>query len=194
MANGQRFSSAPNTGIPPTRLVFDNLLPWKRTNTPFLSFFDSWVKALGWRKWLLDQGKRDIIIIGVWTKDLHYLYKAEDIVTTLRYNNNGQDRRCGLRNHRHEYLVRGGICADDCRILAVFLGDGLERAPYRNIRLYWGSRYIQARHSGSMHGNDIAIKRWVGSTPEGSSLHGRTPHAVEPLLTVGRKLAPYFSL
>ena len=151
MANGQRFSSAPNTGIPPTRLVFDNLLPWKRTNTPFLSFFDSWVKALGRRKWLLDQGKRDIIIIGVWTKDLHYLYKAEDIVTTLRYNNNGQDRRCGLRNHRHEYLVRGGICADDCRILAVFPGDG----PERSVPLRSRTRRVMAYLPGDFASNTI---------------------------------------
>jgi hypothetical protein len=63
---------------------FHQLLSWnRRTNTPFLSFFNSWVKALRRRKWLLDQGARDVIIIVVWAEDLHYLYHAEDIATAL---------------------------------------------------------------------------------------------------------------
>jgi hypothetical protein len=44
-----------------------------------------------------------------------------------------------------------------------------------------------------MHGNDIAIKRWVGSTPEGSSLHKRTPHTVEPLFTMEHQPALSFT-
>jgi hypothetical protein len=39
----------------------------------------------------------------------------------LRYNNSGQDRRHKLAYFRHEYLVWGGIAADDYRILGVFL-------------------------------------------------------------------------
>jgi hypothetical protein len=97
-------------------------------NTPFLSFFNSWIKALRRRKWLLDQGARDVVIIVIWAEDLHYLYQAEDIATTLGYNDSGQDRRRRLRNHWHEYLVWGGIFADDYRILAVFRGDGPERS------------------------------------------------------------------
>jgi len=115
--------------IPPTPVAFDNHLSWnRRMNTPFLSFFNSWIKALRRRKWLLDQGARDVVIIVIWAEDLHYLYQAEDIATTLGYNDSGQDRRRRLRNHWHEYLVWGGIFADDYRILAVFRGDGPERS------------------------------------------------------------------
>lgn len=32
-----------------------------------------------------------------------------------------------LRNHHDEYLVEGGIVADEYRILAVFEGGGMER-------------------------------------------------------------------
>lgn len=68
------------------------------------------------------------MIIAVWAKDMHHLYKAEDIATALGYNNSGQDRRRKLAYFRHEYLVWGGIAADDYRILGVFSGDGPERS------------------------------------------------------------------
>jgi hypothetical protein len=59
---------------------------------------------------------------------MHNLYEAEDIARSLRYNNSGQDRRRKLAYFRHEYLVWGGIAADDYRILGVFSGDGPERS------------------------------------------------------------------
>jgi hypothetical protein len=135
--------------IPPTRLAFDNHLSWNRTDTPFLSLFNSWDKTLRWRKWLLDRDVRDIIIIAVWADDLHSLYEAEDIARTLRYNDSGQDRRRRLRNHRHEYLVWGGICADDYRILAVFPGNG----PERPVPLCSRTRRVVANLPGDFASN-----------------------------------------
>jgi hypothetical protein len=115
--------------IPPTPVVFDKHLSWNpNSNTPFLSFFNSWAKALSRRKWLLGQGARDVRIIAVWAEDIQHLYRAEGIATALGYNNSGQDRRRRLMNHRYEYLVWGGIAADDYRILVVFPGDGPERS------------------------------------------------------------------
>lgn len=65
------------------------------------------------------------MIIAVWAKDIHHLYKSEDIATALRYNNSGQDRR---RKLAYEYPVWGCITADDYRILGVFSGDGPEQS------------------------------------------------------------------
>jgi hypothetical protein len=86
MVNGHRFSSALNT----LRTQVFVTITWCQeapdsTNSypGILSFFNSWVKALRRRKWLLDQGARDVIIIVVWAEDLHYLYHAEDIATAL---------------------------------------------------------------------------------------------------------------
>jgi hypothetical protein len=48
----------------------------------------------------------------------------------LGYDNSGQDRRRKLAYFRYEYLVWGGIAADDYRILGVFSGDGLNGRFY----------------------------------------------------------------
>jgi hypothetical protein len=66
------------------------------------------------------------VIIVVWAEDMHNLYRAKDVATALGYNYNGQDPRRRLQYYRNEYLVWGGISADDYRILAVFPGDALE--------------------------------------------------------------------
>jgi hypothetical protein len=95
----------------------------------------------------LDQGKRNITIVAVWAKGIYHIYRAEHIATALRYNNSGQDSRRKLSNHRYEYLVWGGIAADDYRILAEFpraasmeeyTYEALDNDPVNpQIRLLW---------------------------------------------------------
>jgi hypothetical protein len=119
---------ARDCGIPLTWKACDNHLSWNRNaNTPFLSFFDSWGQALKRRR-LRSRGEQDVVIIAVWAKDMHHLYDAEHIARSLGYNNSGQDHRRKLAYFQHEYLVWGGIAADDYRILGVFSGDGPERS------------------------------------------------------------------
>lgn len=120
---------ARDCGIPPTWQACDNHLSWNRTaNTPFLSFFTCWGQALRRRRYFQNRGEQGVVIIAVWAKDIHHLYKAEDIARALGWDNSGQDRRRKLAYFRHEYLVWGGIAADDYRILGVFSGDGPERS------------------------------------------------------------------
>ena len=120
----------------PTNRAFDNHLSWKRSNTPFISFFDSWEHALRRHKWWLARGKKNVIIVAIWAEDMCNLYSAQDVATALEYNNNSQDNRRRLANHRHEYLVWSGIAADYYRILAVFSGDGSERPVFLQSATY----------------------------------------------------------
>lgn len=49
------------------------------------------------------------------------MYSAGDVAHQLEYSDNR------LHYHDGEYLVKGGIAADEYRILAVFQGGGPER-------------------------------------------------------------------
>ncbi|KAF2176963.1 hypothetical protein K469DRAFT_721144, partial [Zopfia rhizophila CBS 207.26] len=117
----------------PNRQAFDDHLSWTRRPTPFLSFFSNWDKALAKRRQLLERGANGIVIIAIWAKDLQNVYGAYDIALGLGFTENNQDRRRRLGNHFEEYLVAGGIHADDYRILATFYGDGPERSVSLSI-------------------------------------------------------------
>lgn len=82
---------------------------------------------MGQREYLESRGERDIVVIAVWTKGLAGVYSAEEAARKLGYSDIGLDTRRRLQPHRDEYLVEGGISADDYRILAVFEGAGPER-------------------------------------------------------------------
>jgi hypothetical protein len=83
---------------------------------------------------LLERSAKDVVIIAVWAKDMVDVYDAGDVAAALGYNDNSQDNRRKLRNHRYEYLVYGGINADDYRILVIFDGGGPERlVPLRSL-------------------------------------------------------------
>ncbi|KAH8752062.1 hypothetical protein BGZ57DRAFT_99537 [Hyaloscypha finlandica] len=57
---------AKDPGISPTWKACDNHLSWNRTsNTPFLSFFDSWGQALKRRRYLQSRGEQEVVIITV---------------------------------------------------------------------------------------------------------------------------------
>lgn len=73
------------------------------------------------------QGKEDVVVIAVWAKDLFGVFDAEEVASRLGYSDTGGDIRRQLWHHCDEYLVEGGIPADEYRILAVFEGGGPDR-------------------------------------------------------------------
>lgn len=131
------FNGFDMTAKDPTRgldgRAFDDHLSWTRRPTPFLSFFSDWDVALKKRRRMLDKEANNVVIIVIRTEGLRNLYSAYDIARRLRYTGNGQDRRRQLGNHFKEFLVVGGIRADEDRILATFHGDGPERVVSLSI-------------------------------------------------------------
>lgn len=111
-------SRGPN--VPLTRGAFDNCLSWKKVNTPLIPFTRSWERAMKRRQKLSKDGGKQIVIIAVWAKGLRNVYDASGVAEMLGYNNNSRNRGY----HDDEYLIHGGILADDYRLLAVFDGQG----------------------------------------------------------------------
>lgn len=97
---------------------FNDHLSWKRKPTRFLSFFSSWGRAMKRREDLENEGGKDIVLIAVWAKNLAGVYSTEEVAHRLGYSDAGLNPRRRLRNHHDEYLVEGGIAADEYRILA----------------------------------------------------------------------------
>lgn len=108
---------------PPSRKDFDDHLSWNQKPTRFLSF-GTWRRAMQQRKILEDEGRVDIVVIAVWVEGLAGVYSAEEAASRLEYIDTGLGPR--KSPHYEEYLVEGGIAADEYRILAVFEGGGLE--------------------------------------------------------------------
>ncbi|KAJ6197806.1 hypothetical protein J3E72DRAFT_192606 [Bipolaris maydis] len=106
-----------------TREAFDNCLSWKKVNTPLIPFTKSWKRAIRRRQRLLEDGNKEIVIIAIWAKGLQNVYDASEVAKMLRCSNDGGNR-C---NHDDEYLIHGGISADDYRLLAVFDGQKEQR-------------------------------------------------------------------
>lgn len=104
---------------PITRQAFSDCLSWKHVDTPFIPFTRNWEKVLNRRRWLIKTGREDVIIIAIWSKGLRNVYDAYEVAEWLGYHSRS------LKNHRDEYLVTGGISADDYRILAIFHGRTL---------------------------------------------------------------------
>lgn len=109
--------------LPATRDSFDNHLSWTKTPTPFISFFNSYQKVVKRRQWMLASGAKSVAIIAIWAKDLR-VYDAYDAAKALGYDNDGSGNRRRLKYHEGEYLVEGGIVADEYRVLAIFDGIG----------------------------------------------------------------------
>lgn len=104
--------------------ILDTHLSWTLEHTPFISFFNSWERAMRWRKWLLEKkGATSVVIIAVWLKDELAVYDAYKIAIALGYARHSLDRRRRLEHHEGEFLVHGGISADNYRILACFEGN-----------------------------------------------------------------------
>jgi len=102
----------------------DDHMSWRPVDSPFVSFFRTWERAMYWRENLIrNRGGRGIRIIAVWLKGLTKVYDAYEIARHLGYP---RDLRRVLEHHRHEILVEGGIHGDDYRVLAIFDSDALD--------------------------------------------------------------------
>ncbi|KAH6867696.1 hypothetical protein B0T10DRAFT_502205 [Thelonectria olida] len=107
-------------------------LSWTHQPTPFVSFFVSWQRAMGWRRWLIrSKNATNIVVIAVWLRDKPGVYDAFELAIDLGYSSQSGSRRRPA-NHEGEVLVYGGIAADEYRILACFRGDS---ASTRTISL-----------------------------------------------------------
>ncbi|KAJ5751477.1 uncharacterized protein N7511_008442 [Penicillium nucicola] len=139
---------------PPSWQDFDDHLSWKRQDTRFISF-GTWRRAMQRRKQLENENKIDIIVIAVWAKGLAGVYSAEDAASRLEYSDIGRNK---LYPHHDEYLLEGGLAADEYRIVAVFEGGGRERdvifeCPFYRIRLTIPNGFFLERRSNNALGD-----------------------------------------
>ncbi|KAL2005968.1 hypothetical protein VTN00DRAFT_9622 [Thermoascus crustaceus] len=107
-----------------------------------------------WRELLERNGEKDIMVIAVWARDLPGVYDAEKVASGLGYSDTGSDNRRKLRHHHDEYLVEGGIAADDYHILALFEGGGPDRdvvfeCPFYTISTKIPSGFLPGKGSKS---------------------------------------------
>ncbi|QVM09593.1 hypothetical protein D8B26_004248 [Coccidioides posadasii str. Silveira] len=138
----------------PSREDFDDRLSWKKRPTRFLSFFSSWRRVMKRQEYLEGDEKKDIVVIALWAKSLAGVYSAKEVAYTLGYSDTGPDPRKKLRNHHDEYLVEGGIAADEYCILAIFEGGGPERevtfeCPFYRISATIPSGFFPGRKSNN---------------------------------------------
>ena len=76
-----------------TRQAFDDCLSWKKVNTPFIPFTNKWERALKTRRRLIEEGKRDVVIIAIWSKGLRNVYDAYEVAKWLGYRNGSSNSR-----------------------------------------------------------------------------------------------------
>ena len=139
---------------PPSEQDFDDHLSWRRKDTRFLSF-GTWRRAMQRRKQLENEKKIDVVVIAVWAKGLAGVYSAEDAASRLGYSDTGRKK---LYPHRDEYLLEGGLAADEYRILAVFEGGGRDRdvvfeCPFYRIKVTIPSGFFLGRRSNNALGD-----------------------------------------
>lgn len=151
---GDLCSRRTDHGGAPRQHDFDNHLSWERKPTGLLSFSSSWGRTMRRRKMLEDSKKEGIVVIAVWTKDLTGVYSAEKVALMLEYPDTESSCRKRLPNHLDEYLVEGGIAADEYRILAVFEGGGTERVVTFECPFYKNSTIIPSEFFPGKRSND----------------------------------------
>ncbi|KAL4934966.1 hypothetical protein BDV06DRAFT_234851 [Aspergillus oleicola] len=118
------------------------------------SFREGYLRAMQRRKTLEEEKETDIVVIAVWVEHLSGVYSAEEVAARLGYSDTGLDPRRKLWHHRDEYLVEGGIAADEYRILAVFEGGGPEHdvvfeCPFYRISATIPSGFFPGRRSNN---------------------------------------------
>jgi hypothetical protein len=126
----------PTRGLIPTQdWVFDSHLSWDQNfPSPFLSTFCSWRRIMDWRRWMLSHGGvivGNLYIVAIDTDRVkntrnNACYDAYNVARRLGYTDTGIHPRRQLSHHRDEYLIYGGISADDYAILAIFPAGGDE--------------------------------------------------------------------
>lgn len=93
---------------------------------------------MNWRQKMLRQdgaNVEDLYIVAIDMTRVNIKYDAYDQAQRLGYTDFGNNRRKRLSHHLGEYLIYGGIPADNYAILAIFPagGDGLRR----QVDGYW---------------------------------------------------------
>jgi len=79
---------------------------------------------MSWRKCLITKGKaRNAVIIAVWLKDSPRVYGIYEVVRSLNYFENSEDRRRQRKHHEEEILVYRGIFAEEYWIIACFFSS-----------------------------------------------------------------------
>ncbi|PYH96879.1 hypothetical protein BO71DRAFT_374435 [Aspergillus ellipticus CBS 707.79] len=106
-------------------------------------------------KTLEGERETDIIVIAVWVEHLLGVYSAEEVAARLGYSDNGLDPHRKLWHHRDEYLVEGGIAADEYRIITIFKGGGPEHDvvfeyPFYRIQATILSGFFHGRRSNNV--------------------------------------------
>jgi hypothetical protein len=89
-----------------------------------------------------------------WAEDLAGVYSAEEAAYMLGYSDAGPNPQKRLRNHHDEYLVEGGVAADEYHILAIFEGGGPERDVAFECSFYRISSIIPGGYFPGRRSND----------------------------------------
>lgn len=82
---------------------------------------------------------------------------AEEVAARLGYSDTGLDPHRKLWHHRDEYLVEGGIVADEYRVLAIFEGgvpprNAVTECPFYRIPATILSEFFPRRRSNNVFG------------------------------------------
>ncbi|MCJ1348085.1 hypothetical protein MMC31_006316 [Peltigera leucophlebia] len=120
---------ADNPSWPTTRRIAQSHLLWEKVNTPFISVFNLYEKALNWAEMLERKGHAQlrIVVIDTYAVPQGKLWNAHQIATDLGF----EDRRIPF--HKHEYLFYGSIERE--RILAVLPAKG----PQIHVSVHLGT-------------------------------------------------------
>lgn len=104
--------------------VVDDHLSWTLTNTPFMSLFRSWERALTWRAWGIKRYRpENVVVIAVCLRGMENVYCAHTAAKFLGYEEGSEDPRRKLENHEDEVLIQGIMPESELRILAMFHGN-----------------------------------------------------------------------
>ncbi|KAL3471730.1 hypothetical protein BJX99DRAFT_262951 [Aspergillus californicus] len=162
---------------PPSEADFDNTLSWqKKIPTRLRCFSTNWQQTLKRRAKMEEKARKRrvemeeearkrgakmekeeeecIVVIAVWAKGLRGVYNAVDVASTLGYSEKGTVSKRKIWDHRQEFLVDGGILANEYRILAIFEGGGPERpvvfeCPMYRISTLVPSGFFCGRRTGN---------------------------------------------
>ncbi|KAF2711205.1 hypothetical protein K504DRAFT_466228 [Pleomassaria siparia CBS 279.74] len=110
------------------------------------------------RQQLITAGRRNIVIVAIWAKGKCNIYDAYQVAKTLGYQDNSEDARRRLQNHYDEYLVLGGISADEYRLLAVFDGHSTRDIPLSVPGLSVGPTTVPDAFIADVPGNTVQEK------------------------------------
>jgi hypothetical protein len=120
--NGRDYDmAARDRTVPIPWESLNDRLSWEKVDTPFIPFTRSWEVVLRRRHALIQEGHQNVVIVAIWAKGMRNVYDAYEITRSLKLLK-GEDPDKDFE-HFNEYLVHGGISADEERVLAIFDGQ-----------------------------------------------------------------------